>query len=124
MTTNPCKTALVIDDEVAIRTLLASVLTKRGFQAFTAANGKEALDLVRALRGRVDLVVSDVQMPDGDGIWLVSALRLEYPEIMCILMSAFDPPEAVRDTPFLPKPFPLSDLLQLVSQVMEDAALR
>jgi DNA-binding NtrC family response regulator len=80
----PCS-ILVIDDEPALREILSQVLSSAGHRVIAAANGKEAS---RALTtSAFDVVVTDVIMPEKDGMQVISEVRKKYPEVRIIAMS-------------------------------------
>ena len=80
---------LVVDDELQLRRLFARSLTKAGYTVTEARHGREALELVR--QHAFDLVLSDVQMPDMNGLDLLEALHAHYPELPVALVSgSFD----------------------------------
>jgi two-component system chemotaxis response regulator CheY len=66
---------LAVDDSPSMRDMVRIALTGAGFEVEQAANGREALELAR--RSKFDLILSDVNMPDMDGVALVRALRAE-----------------------------------------------
>lgn len=70
---------LIVDDEPAQREALSGFLKKKGFQVFTAADGKEALALIRSQL--IDLVLTDLRMPEMDGLELLRRIKAENPEI-------------------------------------------
>ena len=76
---------LVVDDEAAGRELVSEILTSSGFQTFTANDGRDAKERVRA--NPVDLVITDLAMEGAEGIELIRTLRKEYPHIRIIAMS-------------------------------------
>ncbi len=80
------KTVLIVDDEEAIRGLLNEAISSSGYNCITAKNGVEALFLVQ--KYRIDIVVSDIRMSEGDGILLTKAIKKEYPHLPVALMSA------------------------------------
>jgi CheY-like chemotaxis protein len=79
------KTVLVVDDEETIRALLQEWLGRAGHVVQTAASGREALQL--AGKTRFDLVVTDVLMPDGDGLELIAALKTALPSARVLAIS-------------------------------------
>jgi CheY-like chemotaxis protein len=80
----PCS-ILLIDDEPALRDILSRVLTEAGHLVTGAANGKEAS---KALAGAAfDLVVTDVIMPEKDGMQMISEVRKKFPEVRIVAMS-------------------------------------
>jgi DNA-binding NtrC family response regulator len=76
---------LVIDDEDHIRRLLRTVLEMEGHQVLEARQGDEGLQVIRTTRP--DLVITDVVMPQMDGLEVIMALRREAPELKVIAMS-------------------------------------
>lgn len=71
------KTVLVVDDEPHLRDVIASQFKTRGCKVFEAESGNSAAELLKI--ERVDFVVSDVRMPDGDGITLLKSIRERDP---------------------------------------------
>ncbi len=84
---------LVVDDEDGVRHLLRRLLNKDGYHVHEAGDGAQALELVRAAPDLLDLVVSDIVMPRLNGVQLVQALATETPELPCLLISGYAPPE-------------------------------
>jgi CheY-like chemotaxis protein len=110
---------LVVDDEIAIVDLLADMLSDEGYQVAKAHDGRTALALLRAGM-RPQIVITDLMMPNLDGIGLYHAIRSEFPRdrIGVLLMSAgkkarIDDPHAL----FLPKPFSVVDLLDAIERL-------
>jgi two-component system cell cycle sensor histidine kinase/response regulator CckA len=117
-------TILLVEDEQGLRALNARGLQSRGYTVIQAGNGVEALEEMEKLGGRVDLVVSDVVMPEMDGPTLMKELRKRKPEIKIIFVSgyaedAFD--RSLSDDKefnFLSKPFTLKQLVTAVKKTM------
>jgi two-component system, cell cycle sensor histidine kinase and response regulator CckA len=115
-------TILLVEDEDGLRSLNARGLRSRGYTVLEASNGIEALDILVENDGAVDLVVSDVVMPEMDGPTLLKAMRGRNPDLKIIFVSGYAEDAFARSLPenqqfaFLPKPFTLS---QLVAQVKE-----
>ncbi len=117
-------TILLVEDEEGLRTLNARGLASRGYTVIEAGNGVEALEEFERRSGQVDLVVSDVVMPEMDGPTLMKELRKRKPDIKIIFVSgyaedAFD--KGVADQKqfnFLPKPFTLRQLVTAVKETM------
>lgn len=80
---------LIVDDEAAVRRFAARVLAEEGFQVREAADGQEALQILRGARGGVDVVVSDVVMPRINGVELLRELSVTHPQLPVILMSGY-----------------------------------
>jgi two-component system nitrogen regulation response regulator GlnG len=113
---------LIVDDDSAIRTVVAAALKREGHRVTTAASVAE---LRRALlNGLPDVLVTDVVLPDGNGLDLVASLMAEHPALPVIVFSAQNTlATAVRATEvgafdYLPKPFDLDVLAQAVRGAM------
>ncbi len=111
---------LVVDDEIAIVNLLAEVLGDEGYQVQKAHDGRSALAMLRAGM-RPHIVVTDVMMPNLDGLGLYHAIRTEFPDaqIGIVLVSAgkkvrLDDPLAL----FVAKPFGVIDIIDAVERLM------
>jgi CheY-like chemotaxis protein len=76
---------LLIDDDEALRTVTAEILTQAGHSVDTAANGKDGLELYGALNH--DVIVTDISMPDMDGLELITALMRSTPKPRIIAVS-------------------------------------
>ncbi|HYM00926.1 MAG TPA: sigma-54 dependent transcriptional regulator [Blastocatellia bacterium] len=85
---------LVVDDERSMRELLELVLKREGYAVHTAENGTRALDLIR--QNLYDLIISDVKMPDINGIDLLMRVREVSPDTMVIMITAFATVETAR----------------------------
>ena len=81
---------LVIDDDDAVRTMLRLTLAHFGHTVIEARNGREGLDLFR--RAGADLVITDIVMPDTEGLEVVMDLRRKHPAVKMMLVSNY--PEA------------------------------
>ncbi|HTK79887.1 MAG TPA: ATP-binding protein, partial [Rhizomicrobium sp.] len=117
-------TILLVEDEEGLRGLNARGLTSRGYTVLEAGNGVEAIEVIEKRGGDVDLVVSDVVMPEMDGPTLATKLREINPSLKIIFVSgyaedAFDKnlPDDVKFN-FLPKPFTLKQLVAAVKDTM------
>jgi two-component system cell cycle sensor histidine kinase/response regulator CckA len=114
------RSVLVVDDEATVCGAIARLLRRTGYRAATATSGEEALLVLEAADGDFDLLLTDFAMPGMNGRELLAAARARWPWLNVLLMSAFTPDEemrrALRDTatPFLAKPFTLSELLETV----------
>ncbi|ADP72229.1 multi-sensor hybrid histidine kinase [Rhodomicrobium vannielii ATCC 17100] len=113
-------TVLLVEDEDAVRSFASRALATRGYTVLEAASGVEALEIMDRHEGQVDLVVSDVVMPEMDGPTLLRHLRQRNPDIRIIFMSGYAE-EAFRKNlsadenfVFLPKPFTLKKLAETV----------
>jgi two-component system cell cycle sensor histidine kinase/response regulator CckA len=117
-------TILLVEDEEGLRALNARGLTSRGYTVLEAGNGVEAIDVLEKSHGRVDLVVSDVVMPEMDGPTLLKELRSRDPELKIIFVSGYAEDAFQKHLPedgqfaFLPKPFTLKQLVAAVKDTM------
>ena len=77
---------LIVDDEVRILILLQSLLKANGYETVTAKDGNEALEVLE--EGGVDLVITDLRMAPMDGLKLIEKIKLAYPRMPVILLTA------------------------------------
>ena len=80
---------LLVEDEDAVRSFAARALGQRGYHVLEATTGAEALEVFSSHNGDVDLVVSDVVMPEMDGPTLMKHLRSERPDVKIIFISGY-----------------------------------
>jgi two-component system cell cycle sensor histidine kinase/response regulator CckA len=118
------ETILLVEDENDLRSLNARGLRSRGYSVIEASNGVEAMEALERVNGAVDLVVSDVVMPEMDGPTLLRAMRERNPNLKIIFVSgyaedAFDK-SLLKDEQFnfLAKPFSLKQLVESVKETM------
>lgn len=122
------KTILVVEDERVLRESLAGLLEPEGFRIVQAENGAKAKEL--ALGQTFDLVLTDVRMPEMDGLTLLGHLRQIAPETPVIVMTAFgtvdNAVQAMRSGAwdYLLKPVQFDDLLAKIERALEFSALR
>lgn len=117
---------LLVEDEDAVRVFSARALRNKGYEVVEAKSGEAALDLLRAPdRPQVDLIVTDVVMPQLDGPAMIRAVREFMPDVKVIFISGYAE-ERFRSSvgggevvEFLPKPFSLKQLAGKVKEVME-----
>ncbi len=113
-------TVLLVEDEDAVRSFASRALASRGYKVLEAASGAEALEIMDKQQEPVDLVVSDVVMPEMDGPTLLRHLRERNPEIRIVFMSGYAEEafrknlDAGEEFVFLPKPFTLKKLAETV----------
>jgi two-component system cell cycle sensor histidine kinase/response regulator CckA len=119
-------TILLVEDEEGLRALNARGLASRGYTVLEAGNGLEAIDVLEKSNGRVDLVVSDVVMPEMDGPTLAHELRTRNPDLKIIFVSGYAEDAFEKHLPdrdkvkygFLPKPFTLKQLVAAVKETL------
>jgi CheY-like chemotaxis protein len=117
--THPTATVLVVDDEPAIREVIATLLEDEGYLVRHAKDGLEALDAING--NRIDLIVSDVAMPRLDGTSLVRKLRRRGHLTPVVLMSAVYADVDLPGVRFVPKPFEIDRLLGTVASALGSA---
>jgi len=119
-------TVLLVEDEEGLRGLNARGLTSRGYTVLQAANGFEAVEAFESHAGKIDLVVSDVVMPEMDGPTLLTKLRGRDPDVKIIFVSGYAEEAFEKNLPegdkykynFLAKPFTLKQLVGAVKEAM------
>jgi PAS domain S-box-containing protein len=114
------QTALIVEDNAAVRQVAASTFHSLGFEVIEAASGDEAARVLEA-NGHVRLVFSDVRMPgELTGIDLARLIRSERPDIHVILTTGYvDSDKTIEDIDLLYKPYRAADLAQKIQALME-----
>lgn len=119
------KIVLVVDDEDIIRNMVATRLTRlnAGFTVAMAPDGFEAVKILE--RGGVSLVISDVKMPNMDGLELLSYIMQRHPSIPCIIMTGYSTSKTKKRASelgaveFINKPFEMADLTEQVLSILK-----
>lgn len=113
---------MVVDDELLIRDLLYDFFTGQGWSITVAESGSKALELLE--RQPVDLVLSDIKMPDMDGLQLAEELRRSHPETPVVLMTGYPSVESAvsalraRVEDYVIKPFNINQLFKLIDSTI------
>ncbi|MBB6178881.1 cell cycle histidine kinase CckA [Pseudorhizobium flavum] len=116
---------LLVEDEEAVRRGGKRMLETRGYTVHEAGSGIEALEIMEELGGQVDIVVSDVVMPEMDGPTLLGELRKKHPDLKFIFVSGYAEDAFARNLSadakfgFLPKPFSLKQLAVAVREMLD-----
>jgi signal transduction histidine kinase/CheY-like chemotaxis protein len=119
-------TIMLVEDDDAVRTFGARALRNKGYRVIEARSGEAALATIRSTADRIDLVITDVVMPQMDGPALIRLVREVDPAIKVIFISGYAEDAfrqslgEERDLYFLPKPFNLKQLALKVKAVMRD----
>lgn len=114
---------LIVDDEQNIRLVLAAMLKKEGYDVVSATDGREALQVLKA--GKIDVVVTDLKMPNLDGMGLLNCITEQYPEVPVIIITAHGTVatavEALKKgaLDYITKPFELDDLKNVISKAIK-----
>jgi len=117
-------TALIVDDEEAVRQLCAAYIGRLGLKTLAAADGKQALELFSKHAGEIVCVVLDLNMPQMDGVSAFRELKRLQPDLQVILCSGYNEQEATRHfygeglAAFIQKPYRLQDLKQKIEQIL------
>jgi len=120
------ETLLVVEDAGNLRELIATILASFGYTVHTAALGSEALEFERAHRGEIDLVITDVVMPEMSGTELADRLIEVAPELRVLFISGYPNDRAIsagrhdRRFSFLQKPFSALELGRTVRDMLDD----
>ena len=118
---------LIVDDEESYRLVLKVIFEAEGYTVHTASDGRAALKHLKT--ESCDVIVSDVRMPDMDGIALLKAARELYPDIGVILMTAFGTIDTAREAfklgadDFIQKPFNNEELKLIVKRTIDKQAI-
>ncbi len=118
------ETLLLVEDEEAVRALVRNVLKERGYRVMEASRGQDALELAEQYWGQIDLLVTDVVMPQMSGHELARRLANLHPQIKVLYISGYaDNPDWYRGGPnsgvaFLQKPFSPEALAHKVREVL------
>jgi two-component system cell cycle sensor histidine kinase/response regulator CckA len=117
-------TILLVEDEEGLRGLNARGLASRGYTVLEAGNGVEAIEMLEQHSGEIDLVVSDVVMPEMDGPTLLREMRKRNPDLKIVFVSGYAEDAFEKNLPeggqfaFLAKPFTLKQLSAIVKETI------
>jgi two-component system, cell cycle sensor histidine kinase and response regulator CckA len=127
---NGCETLLLVEDEAAVRRSTQEYLIQHGYNVLEAANGEDALRLSRQYCGPIDLLVSDVVMPNMGGAKLAEQIAAERPNIQVLFVSGYAENTVLRHgkidvtARFLQKPFSLAVLARKIREVLDQEQSR
>lgn len=117
-------TVLVVDDDDGVRTALSAILTRLGYRAVAASDGVRALSMVTILGGQIRAIVTDINMPNMDGLQFARAVRIVLPDVPILVVTG-SPAEEVKSEAaalglkhFLTKPFTQRQLTAKLQQAM------
>ncbi len=121
------ETILLVEDEEAVRMVASRVLTERGYLVLEASNGREALTVAEQVGKGIDLVLTDMVMPEMGGQELGTRVAETLPDVRMMYMSGYSEADklqrGIRESgePFLQKPFSADNLLAGVRQALDRA---
>jgi len=124
MATGP--TILAVDDDRSILVLLNQVLTDAGYHVLIAEGGRRAIELFESAKAPIDLLLTDVIMPDLTGPVLAERLRAHQPGLQVLFISGFHDADLVqrfvtaKGFTLLPKPFTVEALLRVVQESLTE----
>ncbi|MBI5769508.1 MAG: response regulator [Verrucomicrobia bacterium] len=128
---SPPPAILVVEDDLAVRETTTDLLSLTGAEVHAASSGREAFALLtRAAPPRIDLVITDLSMPDGDGHWLLAQIRgsPSISHLKVLIMSAHAQTENIEAghkagaDGYLVKPYAPARFLEIVEQHLANAA--
>ena len=118
------ETILLVEDELLVRRLVSTGLREAGYRVIEASSAREAFAVVEELRGRVDLLLSDLVLPNGMGLEIAERLRERDPALRVLFMSGYGEPtvdgKSLEGAGFLAKPFTTSSLLARLRAALGD----
>ncbi|MDX8533781.1 response regulator [Mesorhizobium sp. VK25A] len=115
---------LIVEDDESVRTLAARALERDGHDVTVATDGAQGLDLIRKACGGYELVVSDIRMPEMDGIEMATAAAREFPAMRIMLMTGYaDQRERAEELngiilDVVQKPFTLAEIRTRVGKAL------
>ncbi|MBO8172040.1 MAG: response regulator [Bacillaceae bacterium] len=116
------KKILIVDDQYGIRVLLYEVLGKEGYTMYQAANGKQALNIVK--KESPSLVILDMKIPGMDGLEILREIKTIDPDIKVIMMTAYGELDMIEEAKSLgalthfTKPFDIDEMRRVVNQYL------
>ncbi|NMD04902.1 MAG: sigma-54-dependent Fis family transcriptional regulator, partial [Deltaproteobacteria bacterium] len=119
---------LIVDDELNMRLVLTAMLKKEGYEIASAADGSEALSILKS--GPIDAVITDLKMPNVDGMELLNHMNDKHPAIPVIIITAHGTvATAVKALKkgaldYITKPFDLDELKNVISKAMKTRTLK
>jgi len=105
---------LIADDEPGIRKFVSAILERSGYEVLLAEDGLDAYNVIRQLNGKLDLLITDIRMPKMTGTELSERLKIDYPNVRILCISAYTNDWLLNCPYFLTKPFTGAALLSLV----------
>jgi two-component system, cell cycle sensor histidine kinase and response regulator CckA len=123
-TSPPLRTILLVEDDDQVRGLVRTLLTTDGFHVIEARTGGEGVRLAQQYDGSIDLLLSDMLLPEVSGYDIAAQMKARYPDMKVILMTGWVEGEIVQrcvaelGAAFLDKPFVPARLRELVREML------
>ena len=129
VTSGGSETVLLVEDEEAVRTIATRILSSQGYSVLSARHGKDALELAANHDGPIDLLLTDLVMPEMDGYTLAARLRELRPQMRIVFISGYTEPSAraagshaAPDGLIVHKPFSSDDLAAITRRALDTAS--
>ena len=116
---------LIVEDDIEVRNFTKQALESKGYGVIEATNGLEALDILETQDHKIDLIISDVVMPEMGGQELAEKIKQDYPDLRLILVSGYTDSQIIRDgtrersVNFIYKPYSIETLVKRVRDVLD-----
>lgn len=121
----PAHTILLIDDDEKISHMVAMLLEHIGYTAIFASGGNEALAVLESKTGEIGCVLTDLTMPDMDGLEILSLVKKISPEMPVVLASGYDETHVLNSRPvpippdaYIQKPFQIAELKTTLERIL------
>lgn len=120
---------LLVEDETMVREITGQVLAHAGYSVLESSNAKEALQLASSHDGPIDLLLTDIVMPEMNGADLAQRMRTRLPELVTIFMSGYAEHDVLKKAKLssavhIQKPFTIDALLSRVSEALNENSRR
>ena len=115
---------LIVDDDAGMRDVLEKWFRSAGYDVIVAANGLEAVGHVRSDAGKIDLVISDFNMPVMNGAEAIRRIHETRPDVRFICMTGYSDIDLPPAVTLVSKPFKLSDMLRIARKVLSHETIK
>jgi YesN/AraC family two-component response regulator len=118
---------LIVDDEESVREMVYKIVNQIGYEAVTAKNGREALEILRDTPSSI--MITDIKMPEMDGLELIKSTRAEFPDTHIICMTSYGTSYPYTDlvalgaADYITKPFTVDDMIAKLNRVIRERNL-
>jgi two-component system, cell cycle sensor histidine kinase and response regulator CckA len=120
---------LLVEDESMVREITGQVLSHAGYSVLESSNAREALQIASSHEGRIDVLLTDIVMPEMNGADLAQRMLSRQPDLVTVFMSGYAEHDVVKKAKLssavhIQKPFTIDLLLSRVSQALNQSAQR